>query len=70
MTDEAYQARFLDPIRINAGVRFWRNNQATLQRAYEQFGVPPVMFREQRGAAPADDAAAINETFPGRVDVY
>ncbi|MEQ5843272.1 AraC family transcriptional regulator [Paraburkholderia acidicola] len=36
----------------------------------KQFGVPPVMFREQRGAAPADDAAAINETFPGRVDVY
>ena len=25
----------------------------------KQFGVPPVMFREQRGAAPADDAAAI-----------
>ncbi|GAB2910621.1 lytic murein transglycosylase B [Paraburkholderia jirisanensis] len=37
----AYQARFLDQVRINAGVKFWRNNQATLQRAYEQFGVPP-----------------------------
>ena len=36
-----YQSRFLDPVRINAGVRFWRNNAATLQRAYEQFGVPP-----------------------------
>jgi membrane-bound lytic murein transglycosylase B len=34
----SYQARFLDPVRINAGVRFWRNNQATLQRAYEEFG--------------------------------
>jgi membrane-bound lytic murein transglycosylase B len=36
-----YQARFLDPVRINAGVKFWRANQATLQRAYEQYGVPP-----------------------------
>jgi membrane-bound lytic murein transglycosylase B len=39
-----YQSRFLDPIRINAGVRFWRNNQATLQRAYEEFGVPPEVI--------------------------
>ncbi len=38
-----YQARFLDPVRINAGVKFWRENRATLQRAYEQFGVPPEM---------------------------
>ncbi len=37
----AYQARFLDAVRINAGVRFWRANQAALQRAYEEFGVPP-----------------------------
>ncbi|MCP2085260.1 UNVERIFIED_ORG: membrane-bound lytic murein transglycosylase B [Paraburkholderia sediminicola] len=36
-----YQSRFLDQVRINAGVRFWRANQATLQRAYEEFGVPP-----------------------------
>ncbi len=39
-----YQSRFLDPVRINAGVRFWRNNQATLQRAYEEFGVPPEVI--------------------------
>ncbi|NIF56148.1 lytic murein transglycosylase B [Burkholderia sp. Ax-1724] len=39
-----YQARFLDPVRINAGVRFWRENQATLQRAYEEFGVPPEVI--------------------------
>ena len=38
---QVYQARFLDPVRINAGVKFWRENRATLQRAYEQFGVPP-----------------------------
>ncbi|CAH2907230.1 MAG: Membrane-bound lytic murein transglycosylase B [uncultured Paraburkholderia sp.] len=40
----AYQARFLDQIRINAGIRFWRANQATLQRAYEEFGVPPEVI--------------------------
>ncbi|WP_395068742.1 lytic murein transglycosylase B [Paraburkholderia silvatlantica] len=40
----AYQARFLDPVRINAGVRFWRANQATLQRASEEFGVPPEVI--------------------------
>ena len=39
-----YQSRFLDQIRINAGVRFWRANQATLQRAYEEFGVPPEVI--------------------------
>ncbi|MGN8135668.1 lytic murein transglycosylase B [Paraburkholderia sp. 22099] len=40
----AYQSRFLDQVRINAGVRFWRANQATLQRAYEEFGVPPEVI--------------------------
>jgi membrane-bound lytic murein transglycosylase B len=39
-----YQSRFLDPVRINAGVRFWKQNQATLQRAYEEFGVPPEVI--------------------------
>lgn len=40
----SYQARFLDPVRVNAGVQFWRENRATLQRAYQQFGVPPEMI--------------------------
>ncbi|MCM2550157.1 lytic murein transglycosylase B [Burkholderia glumae] len=40
----AYQARFLDAIRINAGVKFWRANQATLQRASAEFGVPPEVI--------------------------
>ncbi|MCG5077561.1 lytic murein transglycosylase B [Paraburkholderia tagetis] len=39
-----YQARFLDTVRINAGVRFWRANQATLQRAADEFGVPPEVI--------------------------
>jgi membrane-bound lytic murein transglycosylase B len=36
-----YRSRFIDPIRIAAGVRFWLDNQATLERAAQVYGVPP-----------------------------
>lgn len=36
----AYRARFVEPVRINGGVRFWNDHAETLQRAEEQFGVP------------------------------
>ncbi len=36
----AYRGRFIDPVRIGAGVRFWRANADTLARAQQQFGVP------------------------------
>ena len=36
----AYRARFIEPIRIQAGARFWRKHQATLERAEQEFGVP------------------------------
>ena len=36
----AYQARFIEPKRIEAGVQFWKQNQKTLQDAEEKFGVP------------------------------
>ena len=39
-----YQSRFIEPIRIAAGVKFWRANQDTLRRASEQYGVPPEMI--------------------------
>jgi membrane-bound lytic murein transglycosylase B len=35
-----YRSRFMDPIRINAGVRFWQENQAVLERAEKEYGVP------------------------------
>ena len=35
-----YRSRFIDPIRIEAGTRFWRANQATLARAEKEYGVP------------------------------
>ncbi|OYU31683.1 MAG: lytic murein transglycosylase B [Comamonadaceae bacterium PBBC2] len=36
----AYRARFIEPTRIQAGARFWRKHQATLERAEQAFGVP------------------------------
>ena len=36
----AYRSRFIDPIRIAAGVHFWQENQAALTRAEEEYGVP------------------------------
>jgi membrane-bound lytic murein transglycosylase B len=35
-----YRSRFIDPVRIQAGVRFWRANADTLARAEQEFGVP------------------------------
>jgi membrane-bound lytic murein transglycosylase B len=37
---QAYRERFIEPIRINAGVRFWNENADTLARAELQYGVP------------------------------
>lgn len=37
---DAYRNRFIEPKRIDAGVRFWQLNAETLQRAENQYGVP------------------------------
>ncbi len=39
-----YRSRFIDPVRIRAGARFWERNRATLARAEGQFGVPPEII--------------------------
>ena len=36
----AYRARFVEPVRIRAGVAFWQAHEATLSRAEAEFGVP------------------------------
>lgn len=36
----AYRARFIEPIRVNAGIAFWNAHQAALARAEQQYGVP------------------------------
>jgi membrane-bound lytic murein transglycosylase B len=35
-----YRSRFIDPIRVAAGVKFWQGNREALQRAENEFGVP------------------------------
>ena len=37
---QAYSERFIEPIRVNAGVRFWNENAAALARAEAAYGVP------------------------------
>ena len=37
----AYRARFVEPRRIEAGARWWRDNEAWLGLVEERFGVPP-----------------------------
>ena len=35
-----YRSRFIDPVRIRAGVDFWQANRRTLARAEAEYGVP------------------------------
>ncbi len=37
---QAYRARFIEPVRINAGVAFWDTYADALMRAEERYGVP------------------------------
>ena len=41
---EVYRTRFINPVRIAAGVKFWKDNEATLARAEQDFGVPPEII--------------------------
>ena len=39
-----YRGRFIDPVRIQAGVNFWRANLPALERAEKEYGVPAEMI--------------------------
>ena len=39
-----YRSRFIDPVRIAAGLRVWRANADTLARAEAEYGVPPEII--------------------------
>ena len=39
-----YRSRFIDPIRIRAGVAFWQAHRETLARAEKEYGVPPEII--------------------------
>jgi len=39
-----YRSRFIDPVRIAAGVAFWQAHADTLERAEREFGVPAAII--------------------------
>ena len=39
-----YRSRFVEPIRIKAGVKFWQDHRDSLERAQQQTGVPPEII--------------------------
>ncbi len=70
-----YRSRFIDPIRIGAGVKFWQENQATLDRAEKEYGVPAeiivgiigveTIYGQQMGSFRVIDAlATLSFNFP------
>lgn len=77
---QAYRNRFVEPVRIKAGVAFWRANEKWLTLAEERYGVPPeivvgilgveTLYGQQMGNYRALDAlATLAFDFPsGRKD--
>lgn len=41
---KAYRARFIEPRRIDAGLAFWNQYSAALERAQQKYGVPPEII--------------------------
>jgi membrane-bound lytic murein transglycosylase B len=41
---QLYRSRFIEPVRLQAGARFWQTHRETLARAQQQFGVPPEII--------------------------
>jgi membrane-bound lytic murein transglycosylase B len=76
----AYRSRFVEPVRIRAGVAFWRANRKWLALAEELYGVPPeivvgvigveTLYAQQMGNFRVLDAlATLSFDFPaGRRD--
>ena len=76
----AYRTRFVEPVRIRAGVAFWRANEKWLKKAEAVFGVPPeivvgiigveTIYGQQMGGFRVIDAlATLAFDFPpGRKD--
>ena len=75
-----YRGRFVEPVRVRAGLAFWRANEQWLELAEERFGVPPsivvgiigveTIFGQQTGNFRVIDAlATLAFDFPtGRKD--
>ncbi|MFT3666874.1 lytic murein transglycosylase B [Piscinibacter sp.] len=76
----AYRGRFVEPLRIRAGLAFWADNEAWLARAEQRWGVPPsivvgiigvetIYGRQTGGFRVLDALATLSFDFPaGRRD--
>lgn len=78
---DVYRARFLTPARLNAGLDFWRNNQKTLQKVEQEYGVPAEVivaiigvetsYGKQQGSYRVLDALTTLAFFyPKRADYF
>ena len=76
-----YRSRFLSASRIEGGVAYWRQNTAALNRAYEQYGVPPEVIvaiigvetlygRFKGGFGVMEALASLGFHDPGRADFF
>lgn len=77
---QAYRSRFVEPVRLRAGARFWQAHADTLARAEQQWGVPAriivgvlgveTLYGQQTGQIRVIDAlATLSLDFPqGRSD--
>jgi membrane-bound lytic murein transglycosylase B len=75
-----YRGRFVEPVRIEAGLAFWRENERWLQQAEERYGVPAativgiigvetIFGRQMGGFRVIDALATLSFDFPtGRSD--
>ena len=70
-----YRSRFIDPVRIGAGVKFWQANREALHRAEKEYGVPAeiivgiigveTIYGQQMGSFRVIDAlATLTFNFP------
>ena len=76
-----YRARFVDPVRIRAGLAFWDAHRASLERAEQRYGVPSevilgiigveTVFGRVTGSFPLLDAlATLAFDYPPRADLF
>lgn len=78
---QAYRARFIEPSRIEGGLRFWEANQQTLEAAQRTYGVPEeiivaiigieTIYGRNMGKFPAlATLATLAFGYPPRADLF
>jgi membrane-bound lytic murein transglycosylase B len=77
----AYRARFIEPVRIGAGVELWKRHEAELERAQARYGVPAeiivaimgvetVYGRNTGGWRVIDALATLAFDYPKRAEFF